>query len=1749
MKLLIRIRILVLFAALLASPLLHADAGSNNPQFCNAQTRKCTSCHGNIANGCILLSLELGETTPWSGSMPVFLKVRTSEASPSLSTTSRLKLVLGYTFMHLGPETLGGGRENDVTFSDEAGRSIEFRFESGSSVGVPRFVMGGDARARLQMVDAEGWATLSDPAFFELYPGDGSVWRYVASPATTDFGALARYVNPRGAAYSWDDMGVAVLRDASGFLRQVATRTRLADIVVHSATHYTVTVYPLTEDPQTDPDTGLLSLPPHDPVRVLDVRRGTTDRELIVGYRKGTGDMRTYRYVAKNGDWELTNPSGLIDANELYFADDETGARRIHVWKDSDGTALRRMEANFVDKPWGWAMTNYVEGIPGDATRTTSWSYFESGSHRGFVQEQITPTGNRILYEYDDKNRVVRESMPLVEEETLYSYEPVDPSDSPLLCDTRPRCVVRKMQGVEIQRTYYVYGTNGVDVVERVGEQGAAYGGTNVLRTVTTYYPVTGAITDGLVQSVRHEDGTIDNYAYDLANGIWTETVTHVHELAPDIVPMRTTRSVRVYNALGQLVDSRTDLCTIGVEDLVPQADWTPIERLQYAYDVDGNEIRREDLAGRLWTAEWAGNCCGKVSETDWQGITTTYAYDAEGRVVAKQAGSVLTETAYDVLGRVTNVSRRGIATADRPAATVLPSSFVYDSLGRLLAREGENGIRRVYAYVYRPEGGEIRTVVEAPGTDCERVTATVIDPAGRTNRELRNGTLRRTIVYAPLLETVYEGSRGTNSPAWREMRFDRFDRLAETHKPGFSGAVLHSSNAFDEFGNTVEIEDGYTSAAPDSAPVVTSRRLSTFNEFGDLAISAEDVNRNGQIDLAESDVVVSNSVNYVIRDGFLWQESARFAFPDTNSAELLRVFTSRVRLTNLGTTETTELGAANIVTDTQTVDAFGNIASQRSFVDRSSSRFATFNDSAFSALSAWDLSVGNHSVSNRTATGILSSRKYDALDRVIAQTDGRGNTITLAYDARDHLVATTDATGATTAYGYDALGRRISETNALGLVTTTAYDLDGNVVSQRGAQYPVDYAYDDYGRMAAMSTYRNEDLSHADVTTWLYDEATGLMTNKVYADGKGPTYDYTPDGKLARRTWARGVTTDYGYDSQGRLVSKTYSDSTPDVSLSYDRLGHTLSAICAGVSTNLYAYNRLGQLTNEVQNGTTIARTYDALGRATGYAIGDGVVAGSAVAYSYDTLGRFASVSSGTNVFSYSYLPGSDLVSGMAANTGHAWERIYEPDRDLIATVHNRYGDRTISRFDYTNDEIGRRIARVDSGEAFAETAFERYGYNDRSELISAQRFHGANIDDLTVPVPNRSWSYGYNSIGNRVFSAEDQNGQTVITSYEANELNQHTKTSSAHSTTVFEYDDDGNMISDGRFLYSWNGENRMVRAEEIHLSTNQTTNNIDYSHDEMGRLISETFTGATNLFRSFIWDGHNPILTGENGKNSHAVWGLDLDGQLQGSGGIGGLLALVDGTEAFGCMTDANGNLTDFVLFGSQQSFHFEYTPFGETFDFKDRFFPFLFSTKPLCHTTGFLLYQYRTYFPKLGFWSSRDLIGELDSLNLYSFCGNSPNNKVDYLGFDSSQTIMGGELHRGDGRHESYLIFKLTCPECEKVKVTSIRIRGKIDVAKCIANIMFPDDPPGNQKNAKKRKDFVDDWMKKNLSDLKGAGWTDESSIQTNCDGTPVEVWATMRTRFAGAKKGKPEFADCYKNNLGIYFECEKCPEEEQ
>ena len=146
----------------------------------------------------------------------------------------------------------------------------------------------------------------------------------------------------------------------------------------------------------------------------------------------------------------------------------------------------------------------------------------------------------------------------MMTETTTYDYTPVDPSDPVLPVDTRPRTVVRKLNNIECERTYYVYSPL-TNIVERVGTQGVAFGGTNALRTVTAYYPVAGNdLRAGFVASIRYEDGKLDLYDYELATNIWNRTVTHLHEQSPAPVGGKTTRDITLTNVRGETVETRT---------------------------------------------------------------------------------------------------------------------------------------------------------------------------------------------------------------------------------------------------------------------------------------------------------------------------------------------------------------------------------------------------------------------------------------------------------------------------------------------------------------------------------------------------------------------------------------------------------------------------------------------------------------------------------------------------------------------------------------------------------------------------------------------------------------------------------------------------------------------------------------------------------------------------------------------------------------------------------------------------------------------------------------------------------------------------------------------------------------------------------------------------------------------------------------------------------------------------------------
>ena len=580
-------------------------------------------------------------------------------------------------------------------------------------------------------------------------------------------------------------------------------------------------------------------------------------------------------------------------------------------------------------------------------------------------------------------------------------------------------------------------------------------------------------------------------------------------------------------------------------------------------------------------------------------------------------------------------------------------------------------------------------------------------------------------------------------------------------------------------------------------------------------------------------------------------------------------------------------------------------------------------------------------------AACVTNRFEVDALGRQVATVDGRGNRTVYAYDAANNLVSTTDAVGAVTAYGYDVMGQTVAVTNALGNVTVYEYDLRGNKTYEGGAVYPVRYAYDAFGNKTSMTTYRDEASGVGDTTTWTYDEASGVLLSKTYADGKGLTYTYTDDGRLATRTNARGIVTSYTYDDWGQLLSVDYADTTPDIAYTYDALGRQTAATDAA-GTTTFTYDAFGQLSSEQVSGLyskTLTRHYDTYGRNVGYSV-DGERKQS-ITYSPAT-GRIAE----SDGFYWEYLTGTDLKSKLTYPNNAVVTWTYEPHRDLLTAVTNA----TYSTYVYTNDLLGRRTSK--NG--------EQYGYNVRDELIAA--------DDV---------SYNYDDIGNRT-TAEGK-------IYTANNLNQYT----AIDDFTPQYDADGNQTliktSTGIWSVSYNAESRPILWE-----SGDTM--VTMSFDRMGRRVEmrtvkdgteslqrfvydnylciQQLRGADNaLFHSYVWDPTEPIATRPL--------------ILIPSSGVPSYY-FHDGNKNVSDLVDAQGNIV-----------HYIYTPFGILTASTPSENPFGFSSESYDESLGLFYYNYRHYNPKDSRWCMRDIIGETGGASQFLFIENNPIDHFDYKG----------------------------------------------------------------------------------------------------------------------------------------------------
>lgn len=413
------------------------------------------------------------------------------------------------------------------------------------------------------------------------------------------------------------------------------------------------------------------------------------------------------------------------------------------------------------------------------------------------------------------------------------------------------------------------------------------------------------------------------------------------------------------------------------------------------------------------------------------------------------------------------------------------------------------------------------------------------------------------------------------------------------------------------------------------------------------------------------------------------------------------------------------------------------------------------------------------------------------------------------------------------------------------------------------------------------------------------------------------------------------------------------------------------------------------------------------------------------------------------------------------------------------------------ISANAYDYDELDRRTKNT-----FQDGSRWEYGYDDLSQVISVVRKTSGSTD-----VPQLAASYSYDGIGNRLTSNSPVLGNHT---YTPNSLNQYssvttsngrtavgrapvawtvqvagtnagrigefyyrdltaTNTSApvwqsvvtkrdtgsptmtnnfwyAKTPTVPTYDLDGNLTNDGRWSFTWDGENRLIQVETTVAATTagQPYTKLKFVYDWQGRRIARNvWKGGTVSSPTFIssrrwlYDDWNVIAefsassettTTVNRLNTF-TWGLDLAGTLQSEGGVGGLLVqtAVSGGVIEHASYDGNGNIVAWTKSSSSSpTSRREYDSFGNTV-VSEGSAPssFGFSTKMQDLDSGLYYYGYRYYDTIAGRWLSRDPIAEGGGFNLYAACSNNAVGLIDRWGLqvEEDERIEFPEVPEGE------------------------------------------------------------------------------------------------------------------------------------
>ncbi len=330
---------------------------------------------------------------------------------------------------------------------------------------------------------------------------------------------------------------------------------------------------------------------------------------------------------------------------------------------------------------WGQGLLSYTVDPDGLDLVTTN-TYDQNGR----LSQSVRPDGSWTIYAYDASGRVETEYSAYLNQgptsnaqlgrTTTYSYTTLGSPDVASVNPNSPRVVTESIQGTPVRRTFMLY-LPGETRQYQAASASADWDDADNLGTTNRYIASGTDIGQPLVTD--HPDGTRQSYVYGSTP---------------------TTRTVTFYS--GQADPNNTSNILSGTKTVTTQGSYG--ETLStVVYDYPGGAVvdyqaNAFDELGRLTNSAYLDStqthatyqdCCNVSTQTDREGIATTFYYDDLRRQVAAVRNNISLTNHYGPdpnrvltyrIAQGTNAIQVGDATYD-PAGRLV---WRYDALDQL---------------------------------------------------------------------------------------------------------------------------------------------------------------------------------------------------------------------------------------------------------------------------------------------------------------------------------------------------------------------------------------------------------------------------------------------------------------------------------------------------------------------------------------------------------------------------------------------------------------------------------------------------------------------------------------------------------------------------------------------------------------------------------------------------------------------------------------------------------------------------------------------------------------------------------------------------------------------------------------------------------------------------------------------------------------------------------------------------------